>query len=138
MTTMTKESFYEALEVIRSRQEREKKKIVPKKNRFNENNPLKDKIDKIYFKQKLTTNFAQNFDSLDARVLTTMRTIVSKAYTDISGQMRRDPLRHLSREDREVHIDHMFECLNHYLQDAKKLMLDHTEEVEEVLKKQPF
>lgn len=108
---------------------KEKKALVPDRD-YVIGHPLEDQIRKRAFKRKLEKNGADLLQHFNAITQTTMRTIVSKTYTDMFKTLRWTVTSEMSAEQREQHADWMFEELEKYQQEAKKLVLKHFKEWE--------
>lgn len=109
--------------------DKEKKALVPKRD-YVDGHPLEDLIRKRAFKCKLKNESIDLLQHFNRNMQTTMRTLVSKTYTDTFKCLRWTLTSQLSNAEIEQHMDWMFEELEKYQQEAKKLILKHFKKLE--------
>lgn len=113
---------------LQSKFDKEKKALVPKRN-YVDGHPLEDLIRKRSFKRKLENSGSDLIQHFNGNMQTTIRTLVSKAYTDMFKCLRWTVTSEMTAEQRQQHMDWAFEELEKYQQEAKKLVLKHFIEV---------
>lgn len=103
---------------------KEKKALVPTRD-YLDGHPLEEKIRRVCFKAGLKQQGHDAVKAFNDKLQKTMRTIVSKTYTDMFQTIRYTSNEVLTNDEREQHLDWAFEELEKYLQDTKKLISAH-------------
>ncbi len=109
--------------------EKEKKALVPKRD-YVDGHPHEEKIRRISFKSGLKHPGHDSVQHFNNGLQKSIRTIVSKTYTDMFQTIRYTSNELLTNEEREEHLDWIFEELVNYQQDAKALILAHLKELQ--------
>lgn len=108
---------------------REKKALVPNQKLI-ESHPLKELIRRRSFAANL--KYGRGDDARVEDFMTPLRTIVSKTYTEFMREtMWRTRSLFETRQEREQHIDWMFDQLEKYLKDTRALVKSHMAELSE-------
>jgi len=113
--------------------EKEKKALVPKRD-YVDGHPHEDKIRRVAFKSSLKYTGHDTAEKFNQAMQKSIRTIVSKTYTDIFQTVRYTSNNLFTKTEREEHLDWMFEELEKYQHGAKKLIRQHMIELEELQK----
>ena len=114
---------------ISHQHQKEKRDLVPDRD-YIDGHPYERKIRKACFKaglKHLGHDAAQKFnDGLQVAI----RTVVSKTYTDMFQTVRYTANEILTDDEREKHLDWIFEELEKYQQDTKALIIKHLKELQ--------
>lgn len=115
---------------LETRFNKEKKALVLDRD-YVAGHPLEDEIRKRAFKRKLGKAGSDLLQHFNGNMQTTMRTLVSKTYTDMFRCLRWTVTPEMPEAQREQHVDWMFEELEKYQKEAKKLVLKHFNELKD-------
>ena len=126
----TKKDYADAEKLWR-RFGREKKALVPVRD-YVDGHPYEEKIRRVSFKAGLKHPGHVTTDKFNEDLQKSIRTIVSKTYTDLFQTVRYTSNHMFTDDEREEHLDWVFAELEKYQQDAKALILRHLNDLEQL------
>lgn len=109
--------------------EKEKKALVPKRD-YLDGHPLEDKLSRAFFMASLKHQGHDAHKAFNDSLQMHIRTITSKTYSDIFTAIRYSSIKEMSEAEQEQHLDWVFEQLAEYQESAKKLILKHFRELQ--------